>query len=573
VSERNWRAAVLATDDVQRFEREFPDAESVRKTHAPVVSILAFLTLGSGIVTLYSLLHPQLPGRVRFLRVVFPFAFLSLSRFVTLVAGFGLAVSSINIYKRKTRAYANVMVLAAASVIFNFIRGAGYPEAIVSLALIGLLYASRDQFIVGSNRPNWRSAMAGIGLVAALAVCYGTLGFWLLDASAFGLNFSLGDALRRTCALLLLRGDPQLAPRTHHAAWFLDSLSMMSVLSVAYAVWSLFRPVAYRLGTHPDERRRAENILSTHGRSSLDYFKLQADKSLFFSSTAESVLAYRVGGAFAVVLGDPVGPDREIGSIVTDFAAFCTRNDWGLALYQTLPDFLDVYRRLGFKSLKLGDDAVVDLKAFSTHGRAAKELRNTVNRLERLGIRVHAEHPPLGRELLAELNAVAEDWQHIPGRRERQFALGQFDVDYVQSTPVITAADSSGRILAFVNVVPSYPGDDATIDLMRRRRDAPNGVMDFVLVRLIEWTREQGFARLSLGMAPMAGFSEAEDATREERAIHRFVQSLTFLFSFKGLRAYKAKFATVWEPRYVLYRTELDLPRLVLALARISETR
>jgi lysylphosphatidylglycerol synthetase-like protein (DUF2156 family) len=83
------------------IEREFPLPESVRKTHAPVVSILAFLTLGSGIVTLYSLLHPQLPGRIRFLRVVFPIAFLSLSRFVTLVAGFGLAVSSINIYERK----------------------------------------------------------------------------------------------------------------------------------------------------------------------------------------------------------------------------------------------------------------------------------------------------------------------------------------------------------------------------------------------------------------------------------------------------------------------------------------
>jgi phosphatidylglycerol lysyltransferase len=564
---------VLATRDVQRFDREFPLTGSVRKTHAPVVSILAFLTLGSGIVNLYSLLQPQLPGRARLLRVVFPIAFFSLSRFVTLVVGFGLALSSINIYKRKTRAYGNVILLAAASIFFNLTRGAGYTEAAVSVALIGLLVASRDQFIVGSSKPNWRSAIAGICLVATLALCYGTLGFWLLDASAFGLNFSFTDAVRRTCSLLLLRRDPQLVPRTHHAAWFLDSLSMLSVLSVGYAVWSLFRPVAYRLRTHPDERKHAEQILSAHGRSSLDHFKVQADKSLFFSSTGESVLAYRVGGAFAVVLGDPVGPEHEIGSIVTDFSAFCTRNDWGLALYQTLPDFLDVYRRLGFKSLKLGDDAVVDLKAFSTQGRAAKELRHTANRLERMGIRVHQERPPLSRELLTELEAVAEDWQHIPGRRERQFALGQFDVDYVRSTPVFTATDPSGRVLAFVNVVPSYRRGDATLDLMRRRRDAPNGVMDFVLVRLIEWNREQGFESVSLGMVPMAGFGEAEEATTEERAIHRFVQSFNFLFSFKGLRAYKAKFATVWEPRYVLYRTELDLPRLVLALARISETR
>jgi len=57
----------------------------------------------------------------------------------------------------------------------------------------------------------------------------------------------------------------------------------------------------------------------------------------------------------------------------------------------------------------------------------------------------------------------------------------------------------------------------------------------------------------------------------EERAIHTFFQHLNFLFSFKGILTYKAKFATSWEPRYVIYRNVLDLPRLAVALRRISE--
>ena len=45
---------------------------------------------------------------------------------------------------------------------------------------------------------------------------------------------------------------------------------------------------------------------------------------------------------------------------------------------------------------------------------------------------------------------------------------------------------------------------------------------------------------------------------------------MNFVFSFAGLYAYKAKFANCWEPRYVMYRNVRDLPRVLLALGRVS---
>jgi phosphatidylglycerol lysyltransferase len=97
--------------------------------------------------------------------------------------------------------------------------------------------------------------------------------------------------------------------------------------------------------------------------------------------------------------------------------------------------------------------------------------------------------------------------------------------------------------------------------------------MDFLLVKLLFQSRDRGFQRFSLGLAPMSGFQAKEDASPEERAIHAFFQHLTFVFSFTGLRAYKSKFATDWEPRYVVYRNALDLPRVAVTLARVSEIR
>jgi len=69
---------------------------------------------------------------------------------------------------------------------------------------------------------------------------------------------------------------------------------------------------------------------------------------------------------------------------------------------------------------------------------------------------------------------------------------------------------------------------------------------------------------------PMAGFQQNEPGSAGERVVHHFFQKLNFIFSFSGLRAYKAKFASCWEPRYVVYRNITDLPRMALALGKVS---
>jgi phosphatidylglycerol lysyltransferase len=95
--------------------------------------------------------------------------------------------------------------------------------------------------------------------------------------------------------------------------------------------------------------------------------------------------------------------------------------------------------------------------------------------------------------------------------------------------------------------------------------------MDYLFVKLFLLCKAQGFTRFNLGMAPMAGFQEREEASAAEKAVHSFFQRLNFLFSFSGLKAYKAKFADYWEPRYVVYRNALDLPKVGIALGKVSE--
>jgi len=531
----------------------------------------AAVTLGSGIITILSVMGTGAPERHAVLRAVFPLEFLGISRFAALVVGFSMVVSSVSIYRRKRRALLYVALLAALSVVFHLTKGLDYEEATVSLFLLVVLILSRKEFTVGSGTPDFRWAGLRLALALFAVLFYAVLGFWVLDKHQFGVDFHLTRAVRETFRFLTFLGDQDLVPRTRHARWFLDSLYLISAVGIGYLFWSLYRPVKYRYFDHPHERTRAAEIVDAHGCSALDFFKVWPDKSFFFPASGDCFVAYRVGANLAVALGDPVGPEDKIEMAVREFKTFCAGNDWGTAFHQALPDFLPIYDKLGFNRLKLGDDAIVELGKFSLDGKAMKDLRHTQNKMEKAGIRIERWQPPVPNGVLQQIKAVSDEWLHIGGRRERQFTLGLFDWDYVKSTPITAALDKEGQVLAFVNLIRSYRKGEATIDLMRHSKGSPPGVMDYLFINVFDHFKAEGYTRFNLGMAPMSGFQEGEEATIEERAVHYFMQHMNFLFSFKGLRAYKAKFATLWEPRYVIYEDPLALARHAVAIGEISE--
>jgi phosphatidylglycerol lysyltransferase len=541
-----------------------------RKGQGFIASILATITLGSGFLNLVALVGGA--SQPKLLTVLFPLEFSRLSRTLTILIGFALIVSSLNIFKRKKRAWAVVIALSACSAIFHLIREPNYEQAVLSSALLLLLCVTRNIFTVKSGRPELRSGLLRLLVSATVAIGYGSVGFWLLDPKHFGMNFRIADALGATFRLLSLSGDPHLSPQTQFGQWFLDSLYLITLTASVYSGLALFRPMLYRFRVLPREQGLAREIIQQYARTPLDLFKLWPDKSYFFSSSHRSVIAYRVANNIAVALGDPVGPEAEIEQTVSAFLEMCHENGWSAAFYQTLSDFVPVYRRLQLKKLKIGDDAMVDLPDFSLQGKGKREFRSKVRQLEATGIHIREFQPPVPDWIIAQLKAVSDEWLRIPGRRERGFTLGQFDPDYMRSKPVLVVMDKGGTVLAFINLI-SVDEREITGDLMRRRADAPNGIMDYLFIKLFQYARARGYARVSLGMAPMTGFKEREEATAEERAIHGLFQKLDCVFSFRGLKHYKAKFATSWEPRYLVYRNVLELPRTALALRRLSEIK
>jgi phosphatidylglycerol lysyltransferase len=540
----------------------------VRRTVSKVPAALTFVT---GLLAVLSVLAPTLPQRLNRFGTYSPFSFPSLSRSFVVVAGFFLIFLSFSLWRRKRVAWLAAVVLLVILIPAHLLKHHDQVIALVAMLNLGLLLLTYRDYTVRSDVPTLAQGFIRFGLSLLFALLYGTLGFFLIDQRAFGMDFTLREAATRTLRAFLNLGDADLVAHTRYARWFLDSLSLIGIVAASYAVFSLMRPIVWRRTVHEREREHARALIQAHGDSALDFFKYAADKYFFFASNDRAVVSYGLWRATAVALGDPVAAsDADFDLVLREFLDFCDTNDWRVAFHQASPHRLPAYRAAGLSALKVGEDAIIDLSSFTLAGGAMKSLRNNANRLERAGFRVVLHPAPLSPDLLGQLRHVSDEWLRLGGHRERRFTLGRFDENYLRDCAVFAVEDAAGHVVAFANLVPDGAPGEATIDLMRRLPE-PDGAMDYLFVRIFERLRDEGYQRFSLGMAPFANVGTDPTASFPERVMGELYEHVNRIFSYKGLREYKEKFHPTWEPRYLVYTSELALPIVTLALVRLTE--
>src|SRR5581483_3842404 len=173
---------------------------------------------------------------------------------------------------------------------------------------------------------------------------------------------------------------------------------------------------------------------------------------------------------------------------------------WRVAVAGALADTLRDYVELGFKSLYLGDEAFVVPSRFSLDGRPIRKVRQSVTRLEKAGYGFEIARPDeIGVELRHELRCVSEEWR---GKwPERGFTMAMDALFSYPDTFVAIARDAAGAVGGFLQLVPAPACNGYSLASMRRRHETPNGLMEFLIVRTIEWAREHEVSEVSLNFS------------------------------------------------------------------------
>jgi lysyl-tRNA synthetase class 2 len=118
-------------------------------------------------------------------------------------------------------------------------------------------------------------------------------------------------------------------------------------------------------------------------------------------------------------------------------------------------------------------------------------------------------------------------------------------------------------VRAFLHFVPVYGRSAVSLAFMRRDRDTPNGVSDFLVVEAARLLGEHGIEELSLNFAAFGRWLR-EPANLLERAAARVLRVADRWFQLERLMRFNAKFHPRWQPRYLLFAGATQLPRVAL---------
>jgi phosphatidylglycerol lysyltransferase len=327
----------------------------------------------------------------------------------------------------------------------------------------------------------------------------------------------------------------------------------------------LLRPVLARRVATEEERVHAWEIVRAYGRTSQARIALFDDK-LFFFSEGGSVISYVVENRVALALGDPMGPINDAVMAIESFKKLCASNDWVPAFYQVQPDYLELYQAAKFDFITIGHEAIVDLEKFTMEGSENKTLRNSYNKMAKLGYRYDVLQPPYSARMLRELNSISEEWLTSRDLSEMRFSLGWFDEAYLNTCPILLVRDREGFIEAFATLLTEFQANEIAVDLMRYRRVTESGLMDFLFVSLLQWAKEQTFSTFNLGLSALSGVGEDVKDPVIERTLHYIYRNVNRFYNFRGLHSFKEKFHPLWSPRFLVYPGPIDLPAASAAL-------
>jgi lysyl-tRNA synthetase, class II len=529
----------------------------------PLPTLAAAGAAAVAAVNLASALTPNVDWRGHALLKLEPIAAMRVSHALAIPAAWVLLVAAVHLARRRRRALHAAVAALIVLAVLNLLKGLDFEEAVTDVVAVALLWLGRGSFYV--EQEPWtrrRPLMTAAGAVGAsfLVICTAV---WI-GAPPETSPRTIG---RASVDLLSWRPAPiQFHDELSHLGVAARIISGLMLFGVAAVVFRPLRPPR----TFPSAATRAvaAELVRRHGSDTLAYFKLRRDKHYLFAPDAAAFLGYRVENGVVLVSGDPVGPSEALPSLLRELGGFAERRGLTVAALGVSEGLRPLFGQLGLNSLYIGDEAIVDADAFSLEGRAIRKVRQSVSRLQKAGFTATLHDlSQLDESVLSELEDVAAAWRNGTPERGFSMALDTIRGDDARHTVVVIGRDASGRARGFLQFVPSYGRAAMSLSAMRRERDRPNGLTEFLIVRAIELIRERGIGELSLNFAAFARIIHSP-AGVVDRGLRRFVLLADRFFQIESLYRFNAKFDPRWEPRYFMYQGARNLPRAALAALR-----
>ena len=546
--------------------RHLKRAEWVEDLRAADLHLLAPFAMGlMGLLNLVSAIWPRSHHTMGAVASWLPLEVTQHSRPLMLFAGVALLQVTRNLARRKELAWYVATISLSVSFLLHITRGLDLHHSLVAVLLLSYLIYFRRRFYARSDPLSARRALLMLPLLTLVVLLYGFIGLrhlhhqfeWPPGATPLKQAFNAG----------ILITAPKVIPKTPHALLFLNSLEITGWIARFYLLVMLLRPVILRNRQEapPDKIRQ---IFDQNGVQSLSTFAIQTDKNHLMVAGGRAMVAYATQKGVAIACGDPMAPEVEFVRAVEEFLTYSRKNGWTPCFYEAAESRLAAYHSVGLRSLKIAEEALINLPEFSLAGGARANLRAMVNKVAKTGavIRQYQRKCHPDAVLDEQLEDISQEWLEEKKLGEMGFTLGRFSLEAMNEILVFVCGHGE-KVEAFCTWLPYRRGEAVVLDLMRKRQNAEAGTMDFLLAHSLLQLKASGRTEASLANAPLANVTGPADTL--ERGVEILFENLNAFYGYKNLFKFKKKFAPRWEGRYLVYPKGADLPRVAYAMTAV----
>jgi phosphatidylglycerol lysyltransferase len=472
----------LAFRQIRQFRSIFQNLE-----WSDLHNLIPFVMGSMGILNILSAIWPSPENLLRSIRGWLPLEVSQGSRTLMLFTGVALLQVTRNLARRKELAWYVAVIALSASLLLHLTSGYDVQNSLVAAMLVAYLFYFRRRFYTRSDPASLRKGLMATPLLLLIVFFYGLTGFeathpqfvWHADGRP------VTEALRD--GILILR--PQVVPNTRYASLFLNSLQIAGWMARIYILVLILRPVILRDRLEAP-KADIERIFREHGRHSVAAFAIQPDKHHLLVANSQGLVAYAWKGSIALACGDPLAPDDLFRQAVDDFIDHCQRHGWMPCAFLAAEDRLAAYQQVRFQSLRVAEEAIIDLRAFAQNG--SGPVAGSVHRYDRFW-----GPDPFIDEQLEE---VTEDWLETRHMREMGFTVGHFSLEQLSQGPVFYLG-TRHRVEAFCAWLPYKNGHAVVLDLVRQRRRTPTELVKAFVAHALYLLKEAGYEEASLTAA------------------------------------------------------------------------
>ncbi|WLP93192.1 DUF2156 domain-containing protein [Gordonia sp. NB41Y] len=313
-------------------------------------------------------------------------------------------------------------------------------------------------------------------------------------------------------------------------------------------------------------------LLREYGGGTMSWMTTWPGNHYLFTDDGRSVVTYQKHVGTLLALADPVCAPERRRAAVGGFIDLAESAGATPCWFSIGAETSEIVTERGWRSVQIAEDTIVDLPDLQFKGKPWQHVRSAMNKATKQDISMRmVTLPDESFAVRTQVRAISEEWVGDKGLPEMGFTLGSVEEAMDRQVRVALAVDPEGNVHGVLSWLPVFaPGGDVagwTLDIMRRRTDGFGPVVEYLIASSAVAFKDEGAQFISLSGAPLARTGES-DAEPLDKVLDALGQALEPYYGFRSLHTFKKKFNPRYEPVYLAFRDESDLPRIGLAVSR-----